>query len=557
MAETSPSNYKLFKSLSTDTVELYNESVRFLQDKFKTNSTIFTLASPFGQILTVLHNLTQLILYYIEDSISELNILEAARASTVYSLAALSGHNPSRAVSASGTILIKPNPNADLSDIPGAKLILTNYMNLTCLTNGLNYVVDLPGDELTVSLVGNKAGISLPVKQGRIQQQQSTSTGNPFQSIQIGFPNNFLIDNFLVNVFINGEKWIKYDSMLDIPRGAPGYICRTGVTNGLDIFFGNGSFGKIPEDGARIIVEYLVTEGALGNIELDNLSQIVFTFSDPALTTLGEELDLSTLITVTTTNAPQFGTDPESLALTRLIAPKASKNFALVNLDNYEILLKKLQLFSSVRVSLDEKDNRVINLFLVPDITKIFNRSTDYFNLIENKFKLTDFQKNELLKYIEKSGTKLISTTIKILDPKPSKYVLNIGLVTFEGFDKDSIKTKILDSVAKYFINSVRKDRIPKSDLIKLIEGIEGIDSVSIQIIGERNELSAINSKRAAPPMVGLDEFNDIIIGVDEFAMVRGGFKDRAGNEYVAGFSDDKLGAINLFFKGETQIRKY
>ena len=74
MAETLSPAYKIFKSLSVSTTELYNESVQFLQEKFKTKNELFTIASPFGQLLVVLHNLTQLILYYIEDSITELDI---------------------------------------------------------------------------------------------------------------------------------------------------------------------------------------------------------------------------------------------------------------------------------------------------------------------------------------------------------------------------------------------------------------------------------------------------------------------------------------------------
>lgn len=556
MAETLSPAYKIFKSLSVSAGELYNEAQQFLQTKFKTKNELFTLASPFGQLLIVLHNLTQLILYYIEDSITELNIYEASRPSSVYSLAALAGHNPSRAISAVGTVLVKPAAAVDLTKFPGNTLILTNYMNIACENNGLNYVIELPGDEIRLNL-NSSAGISLTIRQGRLQQQTFSANGLAFQSFQVGFPNNFLIDQFMVNVYVNGEKWTKYESLLDMPRKTQGFVCRTGITNGLDIFFGNDSFGLIPPVGSSVVVEYLVTEGSAGNINLDNLNDIVMSFSDTGLNSIGDEISLGDTVSVMVTGAPNFGTDPESLALTRLIAPKASKNYALVNLDNYEVLMQKLQMFSSVRVSLDPLDDRVINLFLVPDITKVFSKGTDYFNLIEGKFKLTAFQKNEILKYIEKSGTKLISTTTRILDPIPSKYILNIGLVTYVGFDKDSIKTQIYDKIGAYFINNTRKDRIPKSDLIKIIEEIEGVDSVSIVIIGEKNEANVkANPTKTNLPLIGLDEFNDIIIGESEFAIIRGGFTDRAGNSYAAGLSENSAGAVNILFKAETQIKR-
>ena len=57
-----------------------------------------------------------------------------------------------------------------------------------------------------------------------------------------------------------------------------------------------------------------------------------------------------------------------------------------------------------------------------------------------------------------------------------------------------------LVKLGKYFINNTRKDRIPKSDLIKLIEEIDGVDSVSIQIIGEANEASAIKNPTSVNP---------------------------------------------------------
>lgn len=554
MAETLSPAYKLFKSLSVNTGELYTESVQFLQEKFKTKNDLFTLASPFGQLLIVLHNLTQLILYYIEDSITELNIYEASRASSVYSLATLAGHTPSRAISAVGRILVKPAQTIDSSKFPGNTLILTNYMNLSCANNNLNYVIELPSDDIRLNL-NNSAGVQLSIKQGKLQQQTFASNGQAFQSFQVGYPNNFLIDQFMVNVYVNGEKWSRYESLLDMPRKAKGFICKTGITNGLDIFLGNTSFGLIPDAGSQIVVEYLVTDGAAGNINMDNLSEIVMTFSDTGFNSIGDEISMGETVRISVTSAPNFGTDPESLALTRLIAPKASKNFALVNLDNYEVLMQKLQMFSSVRVTLDPQDDRMINLFLVPDITKIFKKGTDYFNLIEQKFKLTDFQKNQILKYIEKSGTKLISTGLRILDPVPRKYVLNIGLVIYLGYDKNSIKAQIYEKIGKYFINNTRKDRIPKSDLIKLIEEIEGVDSVSIVIIGEQNELYARgNSTTPNLPLQGLDEFNDIIIKENEYAIIRGGFTDRAGNAYAAGISDDKPGAVNILFKGETQM---
>mgnify|MGYP000379197765 CR=1 FL=1 len=67
-------NLRLFTSLCIRVRDILSESIQFLQNTFKQSRSVFTAASPFGQLLIVIENLSQLIFYYIEDSITELNI---------------------------------------------------------------------------------------------------------------------------------------------------------------------------------------------------------------------------------------------------------------------------------------------------------------------------------------------------------------------------------------------------------------------------------------------------------------------------------------------------
>jgi len=556
MANLSSQNtsLRLFTSLKIRINDILGESITFLQNRFKQAKTIFTAASPFGQLLIVFENLSQLIFYYIEDSITELNINEATRPSSIYSLASLAGHNPSRAIGATAQIRVVRKPGITP---PVNKALLNDLFKVTCDNNGLTYVIELPQDEIRLNLTGNEPPTVFSLRQGQIETQTFTGKGQALESYQLGFPNNYYIDNFKVKVYVNGEQWTKYESMLDMPRGGKGFIAKTGITNGLDIYFGNGSFGKIPAAGSEIVVEYLVSEGAGGNIIIDNPSQVFFTFAETAFSPIGEEINLNEYFDIYTVSPPSFGVDPEEIALTRLIAPKASKNFALVNVDNYEVLLHKMQMFSTIRVFLDELDARMINLFLVPDVSQMFKTGTDYFNLALSKFTLTQFQKNELLKYIERSGTKMISSEINLLDPVITKYVLNISVIAFDDVSNDIIKSDISDAVGNYFIKLNRNDRVPKSDLIKIVEEVNGVDSVSITILSELNEVAFTERpNRRETDRVGLDEFNDIIIKSAEFPVIRGGWSDRNGNAYQTGLSDGSLGALNIEIKSQKVVRK-
>lgn len=571
---------KLFTSLKLRINELLEETISFLQDRFKQTKSLFTAASPFGQLLIVVENLSQLIFYYIEDAITELNIYEASRASSIYSLASIAGHSPSRAMGALAQIkMIRKVGIA----APANQVVLNDLFKIRCENNGLTYCLELPQDEVRLNLTGPDSDQIFILRQGTVESQTFTGKGVPLESYQLGYPNNYYIDQFRMNVYVNGELWTPFQSMLDIPRNAKGYYARTGVTNGVDIYFGNGSFGKIPPTGAEIIVEYLVSEGTGGNIRVDDPNQVLFTFAETGFSPFGEELNLNDFFDIYTISPPGFGVDPEEVELTRLIAPKASKNFALVNSDNYEVLLNKMQMFSTIRVFLDDPyynlsndvkqeikafrqkygvdpilpDTRVISLFLIPDVSQVFNSGADYFSLPTTKFSLTEFQKSELLKYIERSGTKLISSDVKILDPVITRYVINISVIAFDDVSGETVKNDITNRIGNYFIKLSRNDRIPKSDLIKIVEEVNGVDSVSIAIISELNEKAFKEDPNRDPTkLVGLDEFNDIIMTPSEFPVVRGGWNDRDGNIYQVGLVDASLGALNIEIKPVRAVRK-
>lgn len=542
---TTLGKYKVLRSLSALVEDILLDSINYLTKRFNQSKSVFTAASPFGQILIVVQNLTQLVFYYIEDAITELNLNEATRLTSIYSLAALAGHNPSRAMSAIGEISLKINEDA--ADVPVDFVIIPNLTRLNCISNGLIYILDLPQDEIKFSLNGLDDGVKLPIRQGILETQTVISKGTPIESFSIGSPQNFFIDNFFVRVYVNGERWKKYESMLDIPRDDKGFITRTGITSGLDIYFGNGSYGRIPSAGSEIIVEYLVNEGPRGNIRTNDTSKIGFKFEDTGFTIIGDEVELNDYINIKTENAPFFGANPEDSELTRIIAPKQSKSFALVSPDHYEIVLRKLKMFSIIDVYLDEYDDRMLNLFLIPDIRKNFSISQDYFGADLDRFRLGDYQKSQLSKYIEKSGTKLISTDFKIIDPNIIKYVINLTIIAFDDISIDIIKNDINIALANYFIQNTRRKRIPKSDLIKILEEINGVDSVAVTLVSELNE--RMMTKNPDGRQIGLDEFNDIIIKPGELPLIRGGFKDRHGNIYAEGLSDDSLGAVNIKVK--------
>jgi hypothetical protein len=72
--------------------QLYNDVKDYMLGTFEQVGELFTPGSAYGQIMSVILDMGKLILYYVEDSITELNIYTATREVSIKSLARLAGH---------------------------------------------------------------------------------------------------------------------------------------------------------------------------------------------------------------------------------------------------------------------------------------------------------------------------------------------------------------------------------------------------------------------------------------------------------------------------------
>jgi hypothetical protein len=559
---TNPNDLNIFQKNRIAIELLIKDTVDYTVSVFKQGRTSFTVASAYGQIIFVTQNIAQLILYYIEDSITELNIRTATRANSIYGLATLSGHNPTRAIGATGEVgIVSINPGTQ--DLPGGVVVIPNYTKIRCKNNGLEYVLDLPSDEVRISANGANNGMTLKIVQGTVETQAFTGTGAVVQSFNCITQQTALVDNYFVHVYVNGEKWQRYDSFYDMPRNKKSFMVKNGIISGISIFFGNGNFGFPPPLGSDIRVEYLVNSGQTGNVLLVEGEDALYEWGETGFTIFGDDVDLNETFLIQNVNAPDFGSNPEPLGLTRLIAPKTSRSMVLANPDNYIIFLEKFNLFSVIDAfntpgDSNVDDDNVIYLFLVPDVRKRMKSNEDYFSLEEGRFLLSTNQKNKVLTLIEESGSKIVTTICTIIDPIISRYVINIALITFQGFAEESIRQEVQQRLSDYFIQIRRRDRIPRSDMIAILEGINGIDSVNMSIISEKDEIAYINwngltdAEKAnipAPTPTGLDEFGDIIIQQKELTLIKGGWPDRRGIEYEVGINENKPSAINIQVK--------
>jgi hypothetical protein len=542
----------IFKTDRIGFAQLYQDAKDYLTSRYLQSEQVFSPASAFGQILQVVFDLGKLIMYYVEDSLTELNIYTATRDTSIRSLARLAGHNAVRSIAATGTLKLAYNGAS--TQMYGNTLVIPNYTVIVDDATGFSYTITTDTEEIRLELTGKNI-VEVKVTQGTVDNQEFTGIGTDLQSFTVAAKRGSLIDQFFVKVYVNSKEWAQFDSLYDMGYDTEGVLIKTGDNGNVDITFGNTFFGKVPAEGSTIRVEYLVSAGNSGNILEGSDTQ--FAFSDTVYDIIGGEVDANELIDISVGKPIIFGADPEPINLTRILAPRTSRAYVLVNADSYVYFLQKFNLFTVIDAFStfdddDITDDNIIYLFLIPDVNKRKPANSDYFTTPINLFILSDYEKNKVYDYIEESGQKIMGTEIKILDPIVKRYVLNINITAYEGYSKDTIRQMVISRCSDYFLNNRRRDRIPKSDLVSIIETVEGVDSVNLWFLSEENEVFKTDPANANKPDIGIDSFGDIVNTKGDYPLIRGGWKDRNGLMYYDAVDAGKPGSVNIAFGKDT-----
>jgi hypothetical protein len=548
------------------------EIERFLKTEHNKANALYSPASPFGQILSIIENLHQLSLLYLKNSIKglDLTIPDSNNPRVIKNAAIVAGHNPGRALSATGNLKLTVKAGIDLStELPGGRVTFLNKSLMRNNTNGLDYSLNLGVDKTTYN-VNPTTQIYLPIIQGKFSKRTLTGTGNINQTFSIALKGRDQIENFNIEVLVNGEYWTVKKHLYEISPNEKACVVKTGFNEGIDLIFGNGGFGSIPPLGSNIEVNFLITNGLDGNIFRRTVND--FKFSDEPIDGFGNTFDITKVFDIQIYNDINFGANAESVLFTKNLLPVSSNNFVLGLPQQYAYEIKKLGVFSHVNAY--ESDNRIF-IVATPNIKLFKNKNADYFSVDVNAFTLDNYEKSKIDKYLRSNGNIQLTRKYTITSPDLSYYVMNIFVIKYSDATDESVNSEIIDKVSEYFLNFNRMDRIPKSDLIKELSSIQSIHSVDIQFISKKNEdyhkqaqtlsvnksagdaskvnpnLSQVDPNYNPNSTLGLDPtMGDILFEPNEIPIIRGGWYDRNAVYFSPNMEDNGLKSINIIKKG-------
>lgn len=520
----------LFNYIELQYEKLNTQINNWLSGVYNRSDMTFSPASPHGQIISALKEFFQHNIIYQKNSLSQIDIANSNNEKVIRGIARISGHNATRAISATGVIKFRLKEGLNLIDELGSdSIVIPNNLLLKNQTNGLYYTVVTNSEFSTYNFTNSKE-IYLNVIQGKFSTQSFTGNGLDGQSFSINVSNSALVENFEIYIKYNGIQVQIKDSLLDLLPNSYECYTRTGINGGLDVYFGNNSNGFIPANGSKIEVKYLITDGTLGDITNRTLND--FKLIDSVKTSNGDDIAVDNYFDITIEKDISFSSDGETVAYTKSIIPYISRNFVLATPDQFIYHLKRLNMFSKVnaynllndydaynknaiidglkndimqyitndvkkvdmmnKVSYLENlnitnDNKIF-VYLIPDITKYFSKDVDYFNIPIDAFYLDNDEKQKVYDYLKRMGILIITSDVEIVQPVITRYIMNVYVRRYDDTVESNVRQEIVNVISDYFINNQRFDRVVKSDIISNIKGLSSVDSVDLYFVSQANE---------------------------------------------------------------------
>ena len=378
-----------------------SEIENFLKTEHNKGGILYSPASPYGQILSVFENLHQMSLLYLKNTINnfDLGLNNSLNERVIKNAAIFSGHIPHRSISATGTLKLTLKSNADVDkDIPGGRISFLNRTKIKNNTNGLYYLLNLGNEKISYKITPNFQ-FFLPIIQGEWSENVRTGDGSQLQTFNLTEASLKDVENFNVEVLVNSEYWSVKKHIWEMLPEEKACIVRTGFDGGIDVIFGNGGFGAIPEIGSIIEINYIKTDGSAGNIYRRTRND--WRFVEDAFDGNGETIDITNFFDIDIYTDINFGADKEDLMFTKNILPIVSNNFVLGLPQQYAYELKKLGIFSHVNAF--EKYGTIF-IVATPNIKLFKSSNSDYFTIDIKSFSLDNYEKNKIRQYLKSGG---------------------------------------------------------------------------------------------------------------------------------------------------------
>ena len=292
-----------------------------------------------------------------------------------------------------------------------------------------------------------------------------------------------------------GKQYKMIDNIVGISSISDTYLIQEVQDERYELLFGDGVFGRKPQNGAVITVQYVVTSGSEGNGPEN------FVFAGSFNGSNGQVITPTVIPDVNTINAASNGGDIESIDSVKYFAPRLySSQYRAVTSRDYEAIIQSIypNTESVSVVGGEEVDPPQFGTVLITIKPK-------------NGEFVSDFDKNQILTKLK--GYSLTGINQKIVDLQ----VLYVEIESFIYYDSTKIaavsdlRTKIVNAITTYSESGdVNKfgGRFKYSKVLNVIDNIDRAISSNITRVRMRRNLNALVNQFAQYELCFGNQFN-------------------------------------------------
>ena len=350
------------------------------------------------------------------------------------------------------------------------------------LTNNSSFIFSVP-EGITATVENGIATFGtaeepISVYQGTLLKKTFTVDGSLDQKFVL---DNSFIDTQTIVVKVagasetgEGREYRLVDNILSIDSTSEIYLIQEVQDEKYELLFGDGVFGKKLENGAKITVTYIVTDGADGNGAAN------FAFAGTFVDSLNNPVTVNS-VTLTTINKSANGTEIEPIESVKYFAPRLySAQYRAVTARDYEAIIHQVYpntesvsvvggeeldppKFGTVQISIKPKNGDFISDF---DKQLILSRLKNY-SLTGINQSIVDIK----VLYVEVDSSVYYNTslTANVNELKTNvtnalqAYSDSVELNKFGGRFKYSKVLNVIDSVDRAITSNITKVKIRRN----------------------------------------------------------------------------------------------
>ena len=292
-----------------------------------------------------------------------------------------------------------------------------------------------------------------------------------------------------------GKQYKLIDNIVGITSMSDTYLIQEVQDERYELLFGDGVFGRKPDNGAVITVQYVVTSGSEGNGPTN------FNFAGNFLGDNGQVIVPSSTPTINTINAASNGGDIETIDSIKYFAPRLySSQYRAVTARDYESIVQQVypNTESVSVVGGEEVDPPQFGTVLITIKPK-------------NGEFVSDFDQTQILTKLKSYS--LTGINQKIIDLQ----VLYVEVESFIYYDStkvaavNDLRTKISNSLTTYSKSGdVNKfgGRFKYSKVLNVVDNIDNAITSNITRVRMRRNLNALVNQFAQYELCFGNQFN-------------------------------------------------